>query len=150
MRRVPGTAVFLNRGNLTTPLAMRANVEHNHVLHEHVVVLSIDTKPAPYVADADRVQLDDLGYLDDGISFVTACVGYMEDPNVADMLRLAAAAGVEGPIDVDDASYFLSTIDLQVGNAPGCRIGANGCSSGRRTSPPTPRSTSACRATAPW
>jgi KUP system potassium uptake protein len=27
------TAVFLNRGKATTPLAMRANVEHNHVLH---------------------------------------------------------------------------------------------------------------------
>ena len=31
--RVPGTAVFLNRGKDTAPLAMRANVEHNHVLH---------------------------------------------------------------------------------------------------------------------
>ena len=119
LQRVPATAVFLNRGNLTTPLAMRANVEHNHVLHEHVVVLSIETQPAPYVADVDRVRLDDLGYLDDGISFVTACVGYMEDPNVPDLLRLAAAAGAEGPIDVADASYFLSTIDLQVGDAPG-------------------------------
>ncbi len=29
--RVPGTAVFLNRDSRTTPLAMRANVEHNHV-----------------------------------------------------------------------------------------------------------------------
>ncbi|MFC1439718.1 KUP/HAK/KT family potassium transporter [Streptacidiphilus sp. N1-10] len=32
--RVPGTAVFLNRDTRTTPLAMRANVEHNHVRHE--------------------------------------------------------------------------------------------------------------------
>jgi hypothetical protein len=32
VQRVPGTAVFLNRGRTTTPLAMRSNVEHNHVL----------------------------------------------------------------------------------------------------------------------
>ena len=39
-----------------TPLAMRANVEHNHMLHEHVVILSIETRPVPHVPDsrADR------------------------------------------------------------------------------------------------
>ncbi len=43
----PGTAVFLNRSKATTPLAMRANVEHNQILHEHVVILSIETLPMP-------------------------------------------------------------------------------------------------------
>ena len=40
LQRVPGTAVFLNRGKATAPLAMRANVEHNHILHEHVIILA--------------------------------------------------------------------------------------------------------------
>ena len=53
--RVPGTAVFLNRGKQTAPLAMRANVEHNRVLHQHVVILSIDTLPVPRVPDAERI-----------------------------------------------------------------------------------------------
>ena len=48
--RVPGTAIFLNRGKETTPLAMRANVEHNHVLHDHVLILAIETLPVPHVA----------------------------------------------------------------------------------------------------
>ena len=43
----------------------------------------------------------------------------MEDPNVPDVLRLADTAGLEGRIDVDDASYFLSTIELRVGRDPG-------------------------------
>ncbi len=119
VQRVPGTAVFLNRGKATAPLAMRANVEHNHILHEHVVILAIETSPVPHVAPADRVVVDDLGYTDDGISHVTAYFGYMEDPNVPDVLRLAAAAGLEGPLDIDDASYFLSTIELRVGREPG-------------------------------
>jgi KUP system potassium uptake protein len=62
LQRVPGTAVFLNRGKETTPLAMRANVEHNHILHQHVVILSIETSPVPHVGDADRLEVDDLGY----------------------------------------------------------------------------------------
>jgi len=111
--------VFLNRGKATAPLAMRANVAHNHILHEHVVILAIETAPVPHVAPADRVVVDDLGYTDDGISHVTAYFGYMQDPNVPDVLRLAAAAGLEGPLDIDDASYFLSTIELRVGRDPG-------------------------------
>jgi KUP system potassium uptake protein len=56
--RVPGTAVFLNRGKETAPLAMRANVEHNHVLHEHVVIMAIDTLPVPRVPDPERAEVD--------------------------------------------------------------------------------------------
>jgi KUP system potassium uptake protein len=117
--RVPGTAVFLNRGKATAPLAMRANVVHNHVLHEHAVILSIETPPVPYVAIDDRVVIDDLGYADDGITHVTANFGYMEDPNVPGALALAGAAGLERAIDLDDTSYFLSTIEIRMGNAPG-------------------------------
>lgn len=117
--RVPGTAVFLNRGKATTPLAMRANVTHNHVLHEHVVILSIETEPLPHVAVGDRITVDDLGYTDDGITHVTARFGYMEGPNVPDVLRLAVKAGLECPVEVEDASYFLSTIEISVSDLPG-------------------------------
>jgi len=117
--RTPGTAVFLNRNPTTTPLAMRANVEHNQTLHEHVVILTIETKPVPYVAAGDRLSVDDLGYSDDGISHVTARFGYMEQPDVPTAIRRAAEAGLECPLEVDEASYFLSTIDLRVSDAPG-------------------------------
>jgi KUP system potassium uptake protein len=119
LRRSPGTAVFLNRNKTTTPLAMRANVEHNETLHEHVVILSIETMPVPQVADADRLVVDDLGYQDDGIFHLGARFGYIERPDVPAALRLAPGAGLECPLEVEDASYFLSTIDLQAGDAPG-------------------------------
>ncbi len=119
LMRVPGTAVFLNRGKRTTPLAMRANVEHNHILHEHVVIVSIETLPVPHVAAADRLAVDDLGYADDGITHLSARFGYMDEPNVPAVLRLAAEAGLESPLEVDQASYFLSTIELHVGSTPG-------------------------------
>ncbi len=116
--RVPGTAVFLNRGKQTAPLAMRANVEHNRVLHQHVVILSIDTLPVPRVPDAERTDVDALGYAEDGLIHVTAHFGYMQTPNIPDALRLLDSAVTEGPITIDDASYFLSKIELKKGPAP--------------------------------
>jgi KUP system potassium uptake protein len=119
LQRAPGTAVFLNRSKEMTPLAMRATVAHKHILHEHVVILSVETLPVPRLGTADRISIDDLGYSDDGISHVTARYGYMDEPNIPEALRMAVDAGLECPLEVDDASYFLSTIELRPGDAPG-------------------------------
>lgn len=116
--RVPGTAIFLNRGKETAPLAMRANVKHNAVLHEHVVIMAIKTLPVPRVATSQRMEVDALGYAKDGIIHVTAHYGYMETPNVPAALGLLDAAQTEGSIAVDDASYFLSKVELVKGGAP--------------------------------
>jgi KUP system potassium uptake protein len=117
--RAPGTAVFLNRANETAPLAMRACVEHLHSLHEHVVILTILTLPVPHVRLAERLLIDDLGYSDDGITHVGARFGYMDKSDVPEVLRLVAHADIECPLEVDEASYFLSTIELRAGAAPG-------------------------------
>jgi KUP system potassium uptake protein len=118
-QRTPGTAVFLNRNMSTAPLAMRANVEHNHALQEHVVILSLATKPVPHVADEDRLKIDDLGFRDDNISHVAVRYGYMEYPHVPEALRRANEIGLECPLEVETATYFLSTIDLQLSDEPG-------------------------------
>ncbi len=116
--RVPGTAIFLNRGTRTAPLAMRANVEHNHVRHEHVVIMSIETEPVPRIPAHERTTVDDLGYADDGITHVTARYGYMETPDVPAALKSLDPAKTEGPLQLDEASYFLSKIELQRGPEP--------------------------------
>ncbi|MFD3437117.1 potassium transporter Kup [Streptomyces sp. NPDC058685] len=116
--RAPGTAVFLNRGKETAPLALRANVEHNHVRHDQVVILSIKTEPVPRVPDGRRIVVDDLGYADDGIIHVTARFGYMETPDVPGTLALLDPDETEGPLEIDRASYFLSKIELRRGKAP--------------------------------
>jgi KUP system potassium uptake protein len=124
LARVPGTAVFLNRGKETAPLAMRANVEHNHVRHEHVIILAIETVPVPRVPEAERLEVDALGYQEDGIIHVTARIGYMEAPDIAAILRQLDSEQTEGQIAVDEASYFLSKLDLTRGkekNMPGWR-----------------------------
>lgn len=117
--RVPGTAIFLNRGKETAPLALRANVQHNQVLHNHVIILAIETLPVPHVAEDKRLEVDDLGYKDDRIYHITARFGYMDSPAVPPLLPLIHKAGQEGPLDGGDVSYFLSTIEVRRGNTPG-------------------------------
>jgi KUP system potassium uptake protein len=117
-QKVPGTAVFLNRGNLTAPLGQRANVEHNHVRHEHVVILSLQTEPVPRVPVEERIEVDDLGFADDGIVHIIAKYGYLETPDVPGALRLLGPEVTEGPLQLDQASYFLSKIELRAGKAP--------------------------------
>ncbi|MGI5242569.1 potassium transporter Kup [Dactylosporangium sp. CA-139066] len=118
-RIVPGTAVFLNRGKETAPLAMRANVEHNHVRHEHVLIMSLETLPVPRVATEDRITVDDLGYADDGIVHVTVRFGYMDTPDLPATLRLLEPSKTEGAEPaLEHASYFLSKIELRRGDRP--------------------------------
>jgi KUP system potassium uptake protein len=117
--RVPGTAVFMNRGRETAPLSMRANVDHLHSLHEHVIVLSLETVPVPRVPDSERLDIDELGHKDDGITFVRAKHGYFEEFDVPALIRLIDKTGVECPLEVNEASYFLSKVELKPSDKPG-------------------------------
>ena len=116
--RLPGTAVFLNRGDDTAPLSMRTNVEHNHVLAEHVVIMSLTTEPVPRIPDSERVSVDRLGPDDDGIVHVVARFGYMEHVNVPRVLGLLDSEQTEGPLDLANATYFLSKLELCEGDRP--------------------------------
>ncbi|KAA9111423.1 potassium transporter Kup [Microbacterium rhizomatis] len=117
--RVPGTAVYLNRGTQTTPLAMQSTVRHLGSLHQNVIILSIETAQTPTVPPEDRITTDALKHTDDGIILVRAKFGYMERPDVPQTLGMLDPEGLEIPIELDEASYFLSTIDLHRGKAPG-------------------------------
>jgi KUP system potassium uptake protein len=118
VQRVPGTAVFLNRGVKTTPLAMRANVDHNHTLHESALIVSIETLPVPYVPDDERITVSDLNYRDDGISLIVARYGFEEHADVPAIVR-EAAGQLENRCDLDEITYFLSKIEIVQTDAPG-------------------------------
>jgi len=119
IHRAPGTAVFLHAGKETTPLALRENVDHNRVLHESVVIVSIDTVGRAHVPGGECLTVDDLGYGDDGISHVTARFGYRDEPNVPEALRLPAAETLERDIDLGNATYFLSRMTIVPTDEPG-------------------------------
>src|SRR5829696_3616040 len=108
VKRVPGTGVYLNRGKETAPLSMRACVDHLHSLPENAVILSVETLPVPRVRPKERLEIDDLGYKDDRLTFVRAKHGYAEEYDVPKLVGQIAKAGVECPVDVRVASFYLS------------------------------------------
>jgi KUP system potassium uptake protein len=116
--RPPRTGVFLNANIETTPLALRANLEHNNTLHESVVIVSVQTERVPHVSEADRVSLDDLGYRDDGITHLTARYGFQDTIDIPRALRVAAKR-MESEADLDAVSYFISRITIVPTDAPG-------------------------------
>jgi KUP system potassium uptake protein len=122
LHRVPGTAVFLSAGKQTTPLALRANVDYNHVLHESVVIVSVETATVPHVDPSKRIVVDNLGYTGDGIVHLTVRYGFQDDQKVPAALREAAAVqGLPEKIDIENAIYFVSEITIVLGDDPGMR-----------------------------
>ena len=119
VERVPGTGVFLNRGKETAPLSMRACVDHLRSLPESAIILSLETMPVPRIRPKDRLEIDDLGYRDDRLTFVRAKHGYAEEYDVPKIVRQISKAGVECPVDARHASFFLSRVELKASDKPG-------------------------------
>ncbi len=108
--RVPGVAVFPHPNKETTPLALRANVEHNHVVHRTVLIVSVLTANVPHVPHVKAFHRDDLGYADDGIDHITVKFGFSDDQDLPKALHAACLAEVLDidPEEVLRASYFIS------------------------------------------
>jgi KUP system potassium uptake protein len=117
--RVPGTGVFLNRGKQTAPLSMRACVDHLQSLPENAVILSLESLPVPRIRPQERLEVDDLGYRDDRITFVRAKHGYAEEYDVPKLVRQIAKAGVECPVDARHSSFYLSRVEIEASHKPG-------------------------------
>jgi KUP system potassium uptake protein len=112
--RVPGTAVYLFSVHNAAPPALIANHRHNHVLHERVVVVAIQTADVPRVDPEDRAQVSDHG---DGILSVVLRYGFMEEPDVRGGLGEGEAASLG--IDPSDVDFFLGSEQLVVTARPG-------------------------------
>jgi KUP system potassium uptake protein len=117
--RVPGTAVFPHPTKVTAPLALRANVEFNHVLHERVVIVSILSENVPHVPLGERLAIDDLGDEHDGILHLSARFGFQDEQDIPEVLRQACRLSDQLDIDPNTAFYFLSRMAIERGRAPG-------------------------------
>jgi KUP system potassium uptake protein len=115
--RAPRTGVFFTAYPDNTPLALRANLEHNHTVHETVVVVSLEPLNVPHVRAGERLVHDDLGYEDDGICHVTARYGFQDDVDIPRMLR-GALKQLEGDVNLERVSYFISRATIVVTDDP--------------------------------
>jgi KUP system potassium uptake protein len=89
--RVKGTAVFMTQDSEGTPMALLHQLKHNQVLHEQVVLLTILTLNEPTVSEAHRVQVTQLHA---GFWRVIGRYGFMETPNVPEVMKRAASQGL--------------------------------------------------------
>jgi KUP system potassium uptake protein len=112
--RVPGTAVFMTSNLQGTPLTLVHNLEHNRVLHERVILLTVTTRDVPYVPDTERSELEPIGQ---GFFRVTLRYGFMQEPDVR--AALLAAATPDFPIDLDRTTFFLGIETLLESKDPG-------------------------------
>ncbi|MBI4499861.1 MAG: potassium transporter Kup [Gemmatimonadetes bacterium] len=115
--RVPGVAVFMTQAPAGTPVTLLHNLKHNKVLHETVVLLTILGEEVPHVATTARMKFEDLGK---GFYRIIGRYGFMEDPNVPELLGLARQFGLDcKPLET---TYFLGRETLIPTKKPGMAI----------------------------
>jgi KUP system potassium uptake protein len=102
-QRVPGTAIFMTATPDATPHALLHNLNHNKVLHERVIFLTVEIHDVPWVPFEDRVECSEFGQ---GCWRMVVRYGFMNRPDVISALTLASALGME--FDMMQTSFFLS------------------------------------------
>jgi KUP system potassium uptake protein len=101
--RVQGTALFMTANPEGTPIALLHNLKHNKVLHERNLILTILTDEVPQVNPEKRIEIEKLAV---GFHRIIAHYGFMEEPNVPELLSKAPLDGE--PIKLHKTTFFLS------------------------------------------
>jgi KUP system potassium uptake protein len=100
--RVRGTAVFMTSNVGGVPVVLLHHLKHNKMLHETVILLSVQTRGIPEVGPDHNLAFEPLGQ---GFYRIVANYGFMQSPNIPEVLAQAAARGVAIP--PMDTSYYL-------------------------------------------
>jgi KUP system potassium uptake protein len=114
LTRVPGAAVFMVGSPKGTPLTLLHHVKANRCLQKTVVLLSIVTEDKPVVDTGARLRLRELG---EGLWRATGHYGYMESPDVTDLVSRVKGAGLK--INSQSATYFFSREMVMTGGNTG-------------------------------
>jgi KUP system potassium uptake protein len=122
LHRVPRVAIYLSPDKRTTPLALRADVEHHGVLHDKVMMVSVEPVSVPHVDPGDRFAIETLGSGLFKVIHVSIRAGYHDATNVPQALALARKRGLlQRNLDLEHASYFVSRMTITPTNAAGMR-----------------------------
>ena len=115
--RVPGTAIFMASAASGVPSALLHNIKHNRILHERVIILTVQIEDVPYVDVNDRIICKDLG---EGFYRVKMRFGFLEETNVPATLDNVDLCGPK--FDMMHTSFFLSRQTLIASKIPGMAI----------------------------
>ncbi len=110
--RVPGTAFYLHPRRGQTPPALLVNLRTHHVLHQQVVLVSVEVESVPRVPRARQATITDLG---DGLLQMDVRFGFAQRSDLARVIR-----DQDDPVfDLDDAVFVLGREYLVPGAPPG-------------------------------
>lgn len=116
-QRVPGTAIFMASSSSGVPSALLHNIKHNRILHERVIILTVDIAEVPYVDPSNRASCKSLG---EGFYRVILRYGFLEETDVPAALAVVDLCGP--PFDMMQTSFFLSRQTLIASKVPGMAI----------------------------
>jgi KUP system potassium uptake protein len=103
VHRVHGTAIFMTSAKEGVPSALLHNLKHNQVLHDRVVLMTVQTANTPFVNDLDRLYLR---RLDEGFVRIIIRYGFMEDPDIPAALEQCARFGET--FDMMETTFYVS------------------------------------------
>ena len=102
LHRVPGTAVFMVPNMQVVPSTLLHSLKHFHVLHEQVILMTVETTSSPYVAEQQRMEVKQR---ENGITLVKLHYGFFEEPRI---LRVLARLRLQGyQFRLSDVSFFV-------------------------------------------
>jgi len=112
--RVPGAAIFMSGNPSTTPPVLLHNIKYNKVLHETVAIMTVVVEERPRVPRSERVKVENLSQ---GFYRVNARYGFMESPNIKEILSLCGEHGLK--LEAHTVGYFLGRESILTTSNPG-------------------------------
>jgi KUP system potassium uptake protein len=103
VHRINGTAVFMTSSKEGVPPALLHNLKHNQVLHERVVLVTVQTADTPHINDFDRIYLHRMGK---GFMRLIVRYGFMESPDIPAVLDQCKHLGER--FDMMETTFYLS------------------------------------------
>jgi KUP system potassium uptake protein len=94
LAHAPGCAVFLSSNVKGAPAALLANLHYNAVIHEQVLLTTVQIVDVPHIREDQRVAVTPL---EQGFYQVIAHFGFMEEPDVPSL-----------QIDPEQVPYFVN------------------------------------------
>ncbi len=113
LHRPQGVAVYMTPFAGNVPSSLLHNLKHNEVLHEHVVLLTVEVPDEPFVPKETRARVAHLGK---GVHRVVLRYGFMDSPDVPRDLALLLDRGI--PFDPMRTSYFIGRNSYVASSVP--------------------------------
>ncbi len=116
-QRVSGTAIFMASTSSGVPSALLHNIKHNRVLHERIIILTVEIADVPFVDESKRATCK---ALNEGFYRVILRFGFLEETDVPAALARVDLCGP--PFEMMQTSFFLSRQTLIASKIPGMAI----------------------------